>query len=409
MGDGPQKATTRNENLKGFLAKHKAQYEKYQQRGKYLARACLLVPSEEKPQAYAQMPRIAFLDAQFPQRSSSLTSLNLWDNYAPWKQSSRLPPTLELESWQQKFAAAPPAMHCAMLPWLPKLQRLIAKTYQVVTDYQTAETQLSYLAQRQHWLEAQVAQMHMEIWPLLRTFHWEDDAGGDQDLNQVVSWWELTRTNRKDMLAALIFGIRISLVVGLLSVAVSLIISIPIGALAGFYGGKTDIIVCRILEIWEGMPTFFMLLLIIAVTQSKSIFLVIGAIGFFGWTQFSRYIRAETETSHQSYVEACRAQAFSDAYTIFVHILPNAIPPLLTLLPFAVMGAITSETGLAFLGLGEENSCSLGVLMNEARQVFPGESYLLWPPAIMLTCLLIAIAIVGDALRDALDPKLHRV
>ena len=90
---------------------------------------------------------------------------------------------------------------------------------------------------------------------------------------------------------------------------------------------------------------------------------------------------------------------------MFVHILPNAIPPLLTLLPFAIMGAISSEAGLSFLGLGEEGSCSWGVLMDEGRTAFPGESYLLWPPVIVLTILLIAIALAGDALRDAMDPR----
>src|SRR5262249_38942468 len=109
------------------------------------------------------------------------------------------------------------------------------------------------------------------------------------------------------------------------------------------------------------------------------------------------------------YVEACFAQGFSNRYIMFIHILPNAIPPLLTLLPFAMMGAITSEAGLSFLGLGEEGSCSWGVLMDEGRAAFPGESHLLWPPAALLTILLVAIALVGDALRDTFDPKLHRV
>jgi peptide/nickel transport system permease protein len=99
---------------------------------------------------------------------------------------------------------------------------------------------------------------------------------------------------------------------------------------------------------------------------------------------------------------------YRDNQIIFSHMLPNAIPPLLTLIPFAIMGAITSEAGLSFLGLGEEGSNSWGVLMDEGRSVFPAESYLLWPPAILLTILLVSIAIVGDAFRDSLDPKLHQ-
>lgn len=266
-----------------------------------------------------------------------------------------------------------------------------------------------YLLDRRHWLEEQLKLLHFEVMPLIRDFHWEDDAGGGQNLNQFIPWWELTRINRKDLVAALIFGVRISLVVGILAVSLALMIGIPIGAFAGYYGGTSDIVVSRLLEIWESMPVFFMLLLVVAITQSKSIFIVIAVIGFFGWTTFSRYIRGEFfKQRNLSYVEACRSLGFRDSYIMFSHVLPNAIPPLLTLLPFAIMGAITSEAGLSFLGLGEENSASWGVLMDEGRSAFPGESYLLWPPAILLTILLVAIALVGDALRDALDPKLHR-
>lgn len=275
--------------------------------------------------------------------------------------------------------------------------------------YQVTQAQLQYLLDRRQWIQTQSALLHFEIMPLLSHFHWEDDAGGQQALNQFLPWWELTRINRKDLLSALIFGVRISLVVGLTAVALALIIGIPIGALAGYYGGTLDIAVSRLLEIWEAMPIFFMLLMAVAILQSKSIFLVISIIGFFGWTGFSRYIRGEFfKQRNLPYVEACHALGFNNGYIIFKQILPNAIPPVLTLLPFAIMGAITSEAGLSFLGLGEEGSCSWGVLMDEGRSAFPQESYLLWPPAILLTTLLIAIAMVGDSLRDTLDPKMQK-
>ncbi|MEC7839515.1 MAG: ABC transporter permease [Chlamydiota bacterium] len=276
-------------------------------------------------------------------------------------------------------------------------------------NYRNARARKKYITDRYNWIVSESNKISIRIMPLLRSFHWQDDAGGEQSLNKYISWWELTRINRKDMLAALIFGIRISLVVGITAVALSLFIGVPIGSFAGYYGGKFDIIVSRLLEIWESMPTFFMLLLVVAITQSKSIFLIVTVIGIFGWTSFSRYVRGEFfKQRNLSYVEACKASGFHDSYIIFTHILPNAVPPLLTLLPFAIMAAITSEAGLSFLGLGEEGSCSWGVLMDEGRTAFPGESYLLWPPAILLTTLLIAIALVGDALRDALDPKLLR-
>lgn len=268
---------------------------------------------------------------------------------------------------------------------------------------------INYIIDRRQWIDSQISLLKHEIMPLISSFHWEDDAGGSQSLNRYLSLWELTRVNRKDFVAALIFGVRISLVVGILAVSLALMIALPIGSFAGFYGGKFDIVVSRLLEIWESMPVFFMLLMVVAIMQSKSIFLVIIVIGVFGWTTFSRFIRGEFfKQRNLPYVEACRAIGLPDSRIMFSHILPNAIPPVLTLLPFSIMAAITSEAGLSFLGLGEEGSCSWGVLMDEGRTAFPGESYLLWPPAILLTTLLIAIALVGDSLRDSLDPKLHR-
>lgn len=266
--------------------------------------------------------------------------------------------------------------------------------------------EIAYIKDRRDWVEKESLNVSWIIMPLIRPFHWEDGAGGDRFFNRIADINDKTRINRKDLFASLLFGIRISLVVGVLSIGISLLIGIPIGAIAGYFAGRTDLLICRLIEIWESMPAFFMLLMIIAVMQSKSIFIVILIIGLFGWTSFSRFIRGEFFKQRSlSYVDACLVLGLPKKRIIFSHILPNAIPPVLTLLPFAIMGAISSEAGLSFLGLGEEGSCSLGVLMDEGRSSFPGESYLLWPPAFVLTVFLISIALVGDALRDTLDPK----
>ena len=270
------------------------------------------------------------------------------------------------------------------------------------------ENKLNYLLERRSWIDKETKNIQGMILPFISHFHWEEDAGGSQSLNQMLSFIDVTRINRKNLIAALLFGIRISLSVGIVAVGISLIIGIPIGAIAGFYGGKVDILTCRLIEIWESMPTFFMLLIVVSMLQSKSIFIVVAVIGLFGWTTFTRYIRGEfLKQKNLPYVEACYSQGFHDSYIIYIHILPNAISPILTLLSFSIMGAITAEAGLSFLGLGEEGACSWGVLMDEGRSAFPAESYLLWPPAILLTTLLISIALIGDALRDAIDPKLR--
>ena len=285
-------------------------------------------------------------------------------------------------------------------------QEQLQTLWQQQTQFEKNTSDGAFIVAKRAWIDRELPKVKYALFPFFSHFHWEDDAGGDSALNQKIPWWKLTRINHKDLFAALIFGMRISLVVGLVAVAIALAIGIPVGAYAGYYGGTFDILVSRLLEIWESMPTFFMLLLIVAVTQSKSIFIVILIIGLFGWTGFSRYVRGEFfKQRNLPYVEACHSLGFKDNFIMFSHILPNAIPPLLTLLPFAIMGAITSEAGLSFLGLGEEGSGSWGVLMDEGRTAFPAQSYLLWPPAIALTTLLIAIALVGDALRDTLDPR----
>jgi peptide/nickel transport system permease protein len=304
------------------------------------------------------------------------------------------------EQWsilQESYAADPPAA-----------QATLASARALIDRYEVALSKVNYLRDQQQWLEEESGKIRFQVPALLRPFHWQEDAGGEQSLNQYVHWYDLTRINRKDLVASLLFGIRVSLVVGAAAVFISLLIGIPLGAVAGYYGGRTDLALSRGVEVWESMPVFFMLLMIVAILQTKSVFVVVAVLGVFGWTGFCRYLRGEVlKQRNLAYVEACRSMGYSDWRILFSHILPNAIPPLLTLLPFSVMAAITSEAGLSFLGLGEEGSCSWGVLMDEGRSVFPAESYLLWPPAIMLTLLLVAIALVGDALRDALDPKMR--
>lgn len=377
-------------------------YEKrYEEQAKGRGQAQILLPTlwnltyqQEKTEKDNQLKVIDQLKAIYPQSKLLISTIQ------SHCQVSKQPLAAALQPW----------ILCDFLNKLSSQDRKeIVHSKEIVNRYEKASAKLNYLKEKRAWLDDQSNQLHHVVMPLLRPFHWEDDAGGDQGLNHFVSWWDLTRINRKDMVAALIFGVRISLSVGILAIGMALLIGIPIGAAAGYYGGKWDLFIYRLIEIWESMPTFFMLLMIVAFLQSKSIFLIIAVIGLFGWTGFSRFIRAEFFRQKQLlYVEACHAMGYFDRRIIFSHLLPNAIPPLLTLVPFAIMGAITSEAALSFLGLGEEGSNSWGILMDEGRSAFPSESYLLWPPAILLTLLLIAIALVGDNLRDALDPKLHR-
>jgi peptide/nickel transport system permease protein len=289
------------------------------------------------------------------------------------------------------------------------LSNAISRARLTIEQYLQEEAHLEYIQKKRAWLEQEQQNLLVLFSPITRDFHWEEDAGGSQKMNQFVPWWERTRINRKDLMSSLLFGIRVSLVVGIASVGLSLLIGIPLGTISGYYAGSLDLIISRLVEIWEAMPTFFMLLLIVAITQTKSTLLVILVLGVFGWTTFCRFIRAEVLKQRSlPYVMACKSLGYRSFNVMFSQILPNAIAPILTLLPFSLMSVITSEAGLSFLGLGEEGSSSWGVLMDEGRSAFPSESYLLWPPALLLTLLLICIAIIGDVLRDALDPKMRR-
>lgn len=276
---------------------------------------------------------------------------------------------------------------------------------EILNEDRKLNHEINFIEDKAKWLEKESGQL-FALYPLFRPYHWEEDAGGSELFNRILPFQEVTRPNRKDLFSSLIFGIRISLVVGVMASVVALLIGIPFGLITGYFGGKCDLFLFRLIEVTESMPSFFMLLLIIAITHVKSIFLVIGALALFGWTSFARYIRAETlREREKAYVLASRAIGFKAPKILFSDILPNACFPVLALLPFAMMSAISAEAALSFLGLGEENSASLGVLMSEARAYFPGESYLLWPPAIIISILLICFALMGDGLRKSLDPR----
>lgn len=273
-------------------------------------------------------------------------------------------------------------------------------------QYEELENELNYLIDRREWLQNEIREISYIVMPLIRPYHWEEDVGGDQRVNAEVPFMELTRINRKDLVASLIFGSRISLLVGFGATFLALAIGLPLGLAAGSYGGAIDIVLCRFVEVWEAMPAFFMLMLLVTLLQTKAIFIVILVIAVFSWTTPFRFVRAESfRQKEMLYIEATKALGFSHWRTLCMHILPNSLIAVMALLPFDIMAAITREAGLAFLGLGEEQSCSWGVLMDEGRGAFPAESMLLWPPAIVLTILLVVLAFVGEALQKAANPK----
>lgn len=306
----------------------------------------------------------------------------------------------ERESLQASYAAIESASS-------DHRQNLLA-LHKRLEEYNKVQSAIRFIQDKRAWIDQESQKVRIWIRPLLSAFHWEDDAGGSREMNKYVRWWELTRINRKDLMSSLIFGIRIVLVVGGVSVAIALIIGTIIGLISGYFGGVVDIVLSRFTEIWETTPVLFILMLVVSVVQVKSLILNTILLGCFGWTGFSRYIRGETlKQRNLPYVLAATNMCYSHYHIMIHQILPNAIVPIIALLPFSVMAMISCEAGLTFLGLGEENSASWGNIMREGVSAFPSESAILWPPAIVLTVLLIAIALIGDGIRDAIDPKLQ--
>lgn len=213
----------------------------------------------------------------------------------------------------------------------------------------------------------------------------------------------------RDVLARLIHGSRVSLAVGFISVGIATVIGLIIGSLAGYYGGWVDIAISRCVEIMMCFPTFFLILTIIAFLDQRSIVNIMLVIGLTGWTGTAMVIRGEILKQRQlDYVTAVRSLGAGSARIIFRHILPNALAPVLVGISFGIAGAIAAESGLSFLGLGVATpTATWGELLLEGRDsplpnwwlsVFPGA-------AIFLS--MTAYNLVGEGLRDAMDPKLR--
>jgi peptide/nickel transport system permease protein len=220
-----------------------------------------------------------------------------------------------------------------------------------------------------------------------------------------IHWLGTDRLGR-DVAAGMIHGARISLTIGLVVVAIQATIGILLGGLAGYYGGWVDLALSRLFELMLGIPTFFLILTVAAILP-PSIYLLMAILGLTGWVGIARIIRSEfLKVRAQEFVAAAQSLGGSDLRVMRVHILPNALAPVLVSMSFGVAGAILAESSLSFLGVGvPQHLVTWGSILAVARAntfawwlaVFPGA-------AIFLT--VTAYNLLGDGLRDALDPKL---
>ncbi len=221
------------------------------------------------------------------------------------------------------------------------------------------------------------------------------------------SWRNLLGTDdqSRDVLARVIYGFRISVLFGFSLTIVSSIIGIAAGAVQGYYGGLTDLLFQRFIEVWGGMPQLF-LLIILASIIVPSFWVLLAFLLIFSWMQLTGVVRAEfLRGRNLDYVRAARALGVSDGAIMARHILPNALVATLTFLPFTLSGSVTVLASLDFLGFGlPPGSPSLGELVNQGKNNLQAP-WLGITSFVVLGGILVLLIFVGEAVRDAFDPR----
>jgi microcin C transport system permease protein len=221
-----------------------------------------------------------------------------------------------------------------------------------------------------------------------------------------IEWnWLGTDDQGRDVLARLLYGFRISILFGLTLAGVSSIIGITAGAVQGYFGGWTDLIFQRVIEIWSSLPELYLLIIISSII-APGFFVLLGVLLLFSWVRLVHVVRAEClRTRNFEYVNAARALGLSNMRIILRHVLPNATVATLTFLPFVLNGSITTLTALDFLGFGlPPGSPSLGELLLQGKSNLAAP-WLGITGFVVIALMLSLLVFIGEAVRDAVDPR----
>lgn len=218
--------------------------------------------------------------------------------------------------------------------------------------------------------------------------------------------WLGTDTNGRDVLARMVYGARVSMLVGIVAVAIYTVIGIVLGALAGYFGRWTDIFLSRLMEMVICFPPLMLILAVQAYLQA-SLLNIILALALLWWTGVARLQRAEfLRLRELDYVQSVRALGGSHWRIIFLHILPNGLGPILVVVSFGIAGSIVIESGLSFLGFGvPQPMASWGDLLNNGRNDIQGLWWLTLFPGAAIFFTVTCFNLVGEGIRDALDPR----
>ncbi len=220
----------------------------------------------------------------------------------------------------------------------------------------------------------------------------------------------------RDLLTRILYGGRVSLSVGFLAIILAIVIGILIGAAAGFYGGKTDNVLMRLVDVFLSLPRLFMLILITVILRSFNspalqvlggVPIIVLVIGVLAWMGVARLVRASfLSLKEKEFVEAARASGASNGRIILRHILPNSMSPIIVAATLGLAAAIISESGLSFLGLGVQPPTPTwgNMLTNAQDEMLKGHTWMAVFPGLMIFITVICMNYIGDGLRDAFDP-----
>ena len=218
--------------------------------------------------------------------------------------------------------------------------------------------------------------------------------------------WMGTDGLGRDVLSRMLHGGRISLLVGLVAVGISTAIGILLGALSGYYRGWVDTVIMRLVDVMLSIPSFFLILAVIAFL-TPSIINIMIVIGLTSWMGVTRLVRAEfLSLSEREFVLASRTLGAKDARLIFTHLLPNSLTPIIVSAVLGVAGAVLMESGLSFLGLGvQAPQASWGNILTDGKEYIQFAWWLSLFPGLAILVTVLGYNLLGEGLRDALDPR----
>jgi peptide/nickel transport system permease protein len=212
----------------------------------------------------------------------------------------------------------------------------------------------------------------------------------------------------RDMLSGVLWGLRVSLVVGLGAALISVVLGIVIGGLAGYFGGRLDNLLMRATDAFMVLPTFFLIVLVVSIFGA-SIWTLIALIGMTNWPPIARLVRAEfLSLREREFTLAARTLGAGHLTIMLRHVLPNALPVVIPTLSLRTAGAIITEASLSFLGVGDPNVVSLGQMLMYALQFMRMAWWTAAFPGLAIFVIVLALNLVGDGLNDALNPRLRQ-